>query len=187
MTCVLPPAVKTSLSWRFRILNVNEWGLSVSIVTGLSVRVAFALSVTNPFNSMSHVPFPSLPILAQWCPNIHSRRPLELSPSLPPYRLNDSKKAVGRSNCTDRNISHSIQMLRQCYLFYAVRRYFLQISEIPFRFFLSMKIMSAVNVCLPSPYCGHTAAVQFVCKETADKHTSSLLTLNLHLTTCVLC
>jgi len=39
MTCVLPPAVKKSLSWPFRILKGNEWGISVSIVTGLSMRV----------------------------------------------------------------------------------------------------------------------------------------------------
>jgi hypothetical protein len=47
--------------------------------------------------------------------------------------------------------------------------------------------MSDVNVHLPSPYCGQTAALQFVCTETADRNTSSLLTLNMHLTTCVLC
>jgi len=47
--------------------------------------------------------------------------------------------------------------------------------------------MSEVNVHLPSPYCGQTAALEFVCKETADKNISSLLTLNLHLTICVLC
>ena len=50
-----------------------------------------------------------------------------------------------------------------------------------------MKILGEINEHLPSPYCCPTAALQFVCKEAADKHTSSLLTLNLHLSKCVLC
>jgi hypothetical protein len=47
--------------------------------------------------------------------------------------------------------------------------------------------MSEVNVYLHSPYCGQTAALKFVCKETADRDTCSLSTLNFHLKTCVLC
>jgi len=121
MTIVLPPAINPLLSWGFRPV--------------ISACRCLPPPVTHPFKLMNHLPIPSLPYIAQWCPNTHSRRPLELSPSLPPYRQNDSKKAVGRSNCTDRNISHSIQMLRQCYLLYAVRRHFLQFLQIPFPFF----------------------------------------------------
>ena len=37
-----------------------------------------------------------------------------------------------------------------------------------------MKVMSAVNVHLRSPYFGPTAALQFVCQQAADTHTLPL-------------
>ena len=121
--------------WRVFFLLPKKPLLSWGFFPVVSACPFFVPSVTHPFNSMSHVPFPSLPYIAQWCPNIHSRRRIEQSASIQPSRLKDSKKAVGRSNCTDRNISHSILMLRQCYLLYAVGRYFHQFLQTPFPFF----------------------------------------------------